>query len=317
MINRTLVRTRIVQTLFAYYQDGDKTLLTAQKELQKSFANTYDLYMVLLDFVNELTSYAESQIQQAEGRAKVLHKEYVPNRRFVHNRLAQQLFDNRALRNWLDENHLDWNAGMCATTAVHRQLLESNLYREYMSAPDCTYEDDKKIWRKIFETIIPGNEAFIDALDAMEVALDGANWTTDVDIVLSYVIKTIKRFKEDSTPDQELLPMFDKDEELRFANDLLRYAVQGHEEYEQLINAHLKNWDADRIAYMDRIILEVALAEILNFPNIALEVSLNEYIELGKEYSGEKSYLFINGILNEILREMKHDNSLVKVVTLK
>ena len=186
-----------------------------------------------------------------------------------------------------------------------------------MSEPDCTYEDDKKIWRKIFETIIPGNEAFIDALDAMEVALDGANWTTDVDIVLSYVIKTIKRFKEDSTPDQELLPMFDKDEELRFANDLLRYAVQGHEEYEQLINAHLKNWDADRIAYMDRIILEVALAEILNFPNIALEVSLNEYIELGKEYSGEKSYLFINGILNEILREMKHDNSLVKAVTLK
>ena len=111
--------------------------------------------------------------------------------------------------------------------------------------------------------------------------------------------------------------MFDKEEELRFANGLLRYAVQGHEEYEQLINAHLKNWDADRIAYMDRIILEVALAEILNFPNIALEVSLNEYIELGKEYSGEKSYLFINGILNEILREMKHDNSLVKAVTLK
>ena len=151
----------------------------------------------------------------------------------------------------------------------------------------------------------------------MEVVLDRSNWTTDLNVVLSYIIKTLKRFKEDATPEQELLQEFDSNEEESFAKQLLGYAIQGHQEYENLINSHLKNWDADRIAYMDRIILEVAMAEILNFPNIALEVSFNEYIELGKEYSGEKSYIFINGILNEILREMKQDNTLVKAVTLK
>ena len=317
MINRTMVRTRVVQTLFAFYQDGDKTSLTAQKELGKSFDSTYDLYMVLLDFVNELTAYAEGQIAQAEARAKVLHTDYVANRRFVENRFARQIFGNRALRNHLDNYHLDWNAGMNATTAIYKQLLDSRFYKDYMSAETCTYDDDKKVWRSIFESLIPESEAMLEALDEMEVVLDRSNWTTDLNVVLCYVIKTIKRFKEDSAPGQELLKEFDSNEELSFAQELLGYAIRGHEEYENLINSHLKNWDAERIAYMDRIILEVALAEILNFPNIALEVSFNEYIELGKEYSGEKSYIFINGILNEILREMKQDNTLVKAVTLK
>ncbi len=317
MINRTMVRTRVVQTLFAYYQNGDKTSLTAQNDLQKSFADTYDLYMVLLDFVNELTSYAETQIEQAEARAKVLHKEYVANRRFVKNRFAQQVFENRTLRNWLNSNHLDWNAGLNATIAIYKQLLDSDFYKDYMSAENCTYEDDKKVWRKIFDTLMPESDALTEALEEMEVVLDRANWTTDLNVVLSYVVKTQKRFRDNSTPEQDLLPMFDNEDELSFATHLLSFAIKGHEEYENLINSHLKNWDADRIAYMDRIILEVALAEILNFPNIALEVSFNEYIELGKEYSGEKSYIFINGILNEILREMKQDNSLLKAVTLK
>lgn len=273
--------------------------------------------MVLLNFVNELTAYAEGQIAQAEARAKVLHTDYVANRRFVENRFARQIFGNRALRNHLDNYHLDWNAGMNATTAIYKQLLDSRFYKDYMSAETCTYDDDKKVWRSIFESLVPESEAMVEALDEMEVVLDRSNWTTDLNVVLSYVIKTIKRFKEDSAPGQELLKEFDSNEELSFAQELLGYAIRGHEEYENLINSHLKNWDAERIAYMDRIILEVALAEILNFPNIALEVSFNEYIELGKEYSGEKSYIFINGILNEILREMKQDNTLVKAVTLK
>ncbi len=312
-----MVRTRIVQTLFAYYQDGDKTSLTAQDELRKSFDSTYDLYMLLVDFVNELTAYAEGQIEQAENRAKVLHKDYQANRRFVENRFARQIFDNRSLRRHLDNYRLDWNAGLNATIAIYKQLSDSDFYKEYMAAETCTYEDDKKVWRKIFETLLPENEILNDALDEMEVVLDRTNWTTDLNVVLSYVIKTLKRFKENTSPDQELLKEFDSNEELDFAKDLLGYAIRGHEEYENLINSHLKNWDADRIAYMDRIILETALAEILNFPNIALEVSLNEYIELGKEYSGAKSYIFINGILNEILREMKQDNTLLKAVTLK
>ena len=312
-----MVRTRVVQTLFAYYQDSDKTVISARKELIKSFADTYDLYFALLDFANELTAYAQQQLEEQIGRARATHSNWKPNRRFVQNRLAQQLFENRALRKRVEEQHLSWDSGMPAVIDTYKRLVESDFYRAYMEADSCTYEDDKRIWRQIYQNLLANDENLGDALDEMEVTLDKANWSVDVDIVLSYVVKTIKRFKADSTPDEALLEMFDSEDELQFATTLLEKALAGHEQYEQMINSHLKNWDADRIAYMDRIILETALAEILEFEEIALTVSMNEYIELAKAYSGDKSYMFINGILTEILRDLKNSGDCFKALTLK
>lgn len=317
MINRTMVRTRVVQTLFAYYQDSDKTVTTARRELTKSFADTYDLYFALLDFANVLTAYAQQQLEEQIGRAKATHSSWMPNRRFVQNRWAQQLFDNRALRRRVEEQHLSWDSGMPAVMDVYKRLTESDFYRQYMEAESCTYEDDKRVWRLIYQNLLANNEVLADALDEMEVTLDKANWTVDVDIVLSYVVKTVKRFNEDSTPDMPLLEMFDNEDELQFATNLLEKTIAGHEQFENMINAHLKGWDADRIAYMDRVILETALAEILEFEDIALTVSMNEYIELAKSYSGDKSYMFINGILTEILRELKNSGDCFKALTLK
>ena len=317
MINRTMVRTRVLQTLFAYYKDGDKTPATARKELRKSFADTYDLYFMMLDFANQLTTYAQQQLEEQLARARATHSNWTPNRRFVSNRLAQQLFDNRALRARILEQDLSWDSGIPAVHEVYRQLTESAFFRAYMDAETCTYEDDKRLWRHIYQNLLIDNEAIGDALDEMELVLDKANWTTDADVVISYVIKTIKRFSEDSTPETPLLEMFDHEDELTFAMELLNKALEGHEQYEQLINTHLKNWDADRIAYMDRVLVETALAEILNFDDIALTVSLNEYIELAKTYSGDKSYMFINGILTEIIRDMRNEGHFLKALTLK
>ena len=312
-----MVRTRVIQTLYAYYKDPEKTFITARKELNKSFADSYDLYFVLLDFANELTAYAQRQMEDQIARAKATHSSWTPNRRFVRNRLAQQLFENRALRARVQEQQLSWDSGMQAVSDVYRRLIESSYYRDYMGAERCTYEDDKRLWRQIYQHLMPENEVLYDALDEMELVLDKSNWTTDVEVVLSYVVKTIKRFAEDSTPETPLLEMFDSEEEVQFASSLLEKAIKGHDRYEQLINENLKGWEADRIAYMDRIILETALAEILEFEDIALTVSMNEYIELAKEYSGDKSYMFINGILTEILRRIKNEGSLFKALSLK
>ena len=312
-----MVRTRVVQTLFAYYKNPDKTLLTARKELNKSFADTYDLYFSLLDFANELTAYAQRQLEEQSARARATHSSWAPNRRFVQNRLAQQLFDNRALRARIQEQQLSWDSGMQAVADVYKRLTESEFYRQYMEAETCTYNDDKRIWRQIYQHLLTGNEVLNDALEEMELVLDKTNWTTDMEVVLSYVIKTIKRFGEDSTPETPLLEMFDNEDEVRFASSLLEKAIKEHDQFEQLINSHLKGWDAERIAYMDRIIIEAALAEITEFENIALTVSMNEYIESAKEYSGGKSYMFINGILTEILRDLKNEGSLFKALSLK
>ncbi len=317
MINRTIVRTRIIQTLFAYYKDGDKTPLTAKKELINSFSDSYSLYMLLLSLMDELPRYADEQLADAFSRARVMHQDFTPNRRFIDNKLSEQVFVNRALRAYIEEYKLRWDAGMPFIEKVYKQLQEAPFYKEYLKLEDPGYEDDKRLWRKIYSELLMNNEEFYTTLEEMEVVLDHTNWATDADWAISFVIKTIKRFDSALGADQPLLPMFENESELDFAKQLLVAALEHHEEYEQMIDGHLKNWDASRVAYMDRIIIEAALAEIINFPEIALEVSFNEYIELAKEYSSEKSHIFVNGILNEILSELKRGNKLLKAVSLR
>ena len=312
MINRTIIRTRVIQTLFAYYQSGETGIVKPSKALLHSFADTYSLYITLLALVNELTDYAQNQLAENISRARAIHASYAPNRRFVENAFAKQLFENRTLRHYIEDEHLSWEAASTAVADIYRQLIEQPFYKAYMAEPEPSYEADKAVWRKIFGELLPDNDSLISGLEELEIALDKQNWTVDAGIILSFIVKTIKRFNKDHGADQELLPMLANDDEEQFALKLLEQSINLHDETTQLIHAHLKNWDADRLAFMDTIILQVALAEILAFPDIAIEISLNEYIELAKEYSGDKSYLFINGILNEILLQLKRENRLLK-----
>lgn len=313
MINRTLVRTKVVQTLFAYYKDDSKTPLTARKELLKSFSDTYSLYMMLLWFACELTDYALEQLEDEKSRAAVTHTPYLPNYRFANNSIARMLFNNSKLRNYMNEQNLRWDAGMNAVQAIYKQLVESDIYKEYMScSEEPTFESEKVLWRKIYGMMM-NNEALESSLEDMEVSLDQQGWTTDVDLVLTYVAKTIKRFSEERGNEQELLEMFDNEAELNFAKDLLQLTIEHTDEYKGIIEKSLQNWDADRLAFMDMVILMTALTEILGFQDIAIEVTMNEYIELAKEYSSEKSYIFINGVLDRVVNDLRKENVLFKV----
>lgn len=314
MINRTLVRTKVVQTLFAHYKGSDHTSLSARKTLLNKFSSTYSLYMIMLSFADELTTYAEEQIAENQRRATVLHQTYNANRNFVNNRIAQQLFNNRRLRNYMENEHLRWDVGMSAVEYTYKMLIDSPFYKEFMELEAPTYEDEKTLWRKIYGTLLLESEELTSALEEMEVALDHEGWTTDIDMVITYVIKTIKRFKASDGDELPLLDMFGSEEELTFAKDLLHWSIEQSEENRSLIAKSLQNWEADRVAYMDQIILLVALAEIRNCNEIALEISMNEYIEIAKEYSSDKSYVFINGVLNRIVNDLRADNQLFKVI---
>lgn len=316
MINRTLVRTKVIQTLFAYYKDGEQTPLSAKKALLKSFSNTYSLYMLLLDLVNEMTRLAEEKIEQESSRAQILHEDYQAEPNLVNNKFAQQVFNNRQLRGYMNENHLSWDVAHESVSRLFKQIINAEFVQAYLSQESPTYEDDKHVWRRIFVDILADNEELESALEELEVALDGSNWSVDANVVISYIVKTIKRFEWESKQDQPLLEMFDSESELSFAKELLQKTIDGEECYRSMIERHLKNWDMNRVAYMDLILLQTALAEIMEFPSIALQVSMNEYLELAKEYSTEKSYAFINGILEEVVKELKKENKLVKAVTL-
>lgn len=313
MINRTLVRTKVVQTLFAQYSGNDHTALSARKTLLNKFSSTYSLYMMMLSFADELTTYAEEQISENQKRASVLHQTYIANRNFVNNRLAQQIFNNRRIRNYLENENLRWDVGMSAVEATYKLLINTPFYQEFMALEKPTYEDEKTLWRKIYGSLLLESETLSSALEEMEVALDQEGWTIDMDMVITYVIKTIKRFKEDDTDELPLLEMFASEAELEFGKNLLQWSIEQTEENKELIAKSLQNWEADRIAYMDQIILLVALAEIRKCNEIALEISMNEYIEIAKEYSSDKSYIFINGVLNRIVNDLRAENQLFKV----
>ena len=313
MINRTLVRTKVVQTLFAQYSGNDHTALSARKTLLNKFSSTYSLYMMMLSFADELTTYAEEQISENQKRASVLHQTYIANRNFVNNRLAQQIFNNRRIRNYLENENLRWDVGMSAVEATYKLLINTPFYQEFMALEKPTYEDEKTLWRKIYGSLLLESETLSSALEEMEVALDQEGWTIDMDMVITYVIKTLKRFKEDDTDQLPLLEMFGSEDELEFGKNLLQWSIEQTEENKKLIAKSLQNWEADRIAYMDQIILLVALAEIRKCNEIALEISMNEYIEIAKEYSSEKSYVFINGVLNRIVNDLRAENQLFKV----
>ena len=314
MINRTLVRTKVVQTLFAHYSGNDHTALSARKTLLNKFSSTYSLYMMMLCFADELTTYANEQISENKKRAAVLHQTYNANRNFANNRVAQQIFNNRLLRNYMENENLRWDTGMAAVESTYKKLLETPFYKEFMALEKPSYEDEKTLWRKIYGSLLLASADLSSALEEMEVALDHEGWTTDMDMVITYVIKTIKRFKEEDTDELPLLEMFDSEEEFAFAKDLLQWSIEQTEENKQLISKALQNWEADRVAYMDQIILLVALAEIRKCNEIALEISMNEYIEISKEYSSDKSYVFINGVLNKVVNDLRADNQLFKVV---
>ena len=313
MINRTLVRTKVVQTLFAQYSGNDHTALSARKTLLNKFSSTYSLYMMMLSFADELTTYAEEQISENQKRASVLHQTYIANRNFVNNRLAQQIFNNRRIRNYLENENLRWDVGMSAVEATYKLLINTPFYQEFMALEKPTYEDEKTLWRKIYGSLLLESETLSSALEEMEVALDQEGWTIDMDMVITYVIKTLKRFKEDDTDELPLLEMFASEAELEFGKNLLQWSIEQTEENKILIAKSLQNWEADRIAYMDQIILLVALAEIRKCNEIALEISMNEYIEIAKEYSSDKSYIFINGVLNRIVNDLRAENQLFKV----
>lgn len=317
MINRTLVRSKVIQTLFAYYKDGESTPLMAKKELLKSFDNTYSLYMLLLDFVNEMTTLYEERESQEKERAMVLHEPFKPHRNFINNRFAQQIFNNRQLRGYLKEKGYSWDVAHESLRALFKQIIAADFFAEYQALKAPTYADDKMVWRRIFVDVLADNDELEAALEELEIALDGNGWVVDANVVISYVFKTIKLFTEDSGKDQSLLEMFNTEEELTFAKELLQKAISGHDEYMQLIEAHLRNWDMSRVAYMDLIIMQVALAEIMEFPSISLQVSINEYLELAKEYSTEKSYSFVNGILDSIIEQLKKENKLLKAAAVE
>ena len=307
MINRVLIRLKIVQIIYAYYQNGGKNLDTAEKELFFSLSKAYDLYNYLLLLMVEVTKQANKKLNAAKNKLIPTKEELFPNTKFVENRFIAQLEVNKQLLDFAGNQKKTWENEADFVKSLCEQIMESDIYKEYMASETSSYEEDREVWRKIYKKIIFNNAELDQVLEDQSLY-----WNDDKEIVDTFVLKTIKRFEEKNGAKQELLPEFKDDEDQDFARRLFRRAILNSDYYRHLISENTKNWDLDRVAFMDVIIMQIALAEVLSFPNIPVSVSLNEYVEIAKLYSTPKSGGFINGTLDGIVNQLKKETKLTK-----
>ena len=307
MINRVLIRLKIVQIVYAYYQNGGKNLDTAEKELFFSLSKAYDLYNYLLLLMVEVTKQANKRLNAAKNKLVPTKEELFPNTKFVENRFIAQLEVNKQLLEFSNNQKKTWENEADFVKTLCDKILESDIYKEYMASETSSYEEDRELWRKLYKNIIFNNIELDQVLEDQSLY-----WNDDKEIVDTFVLKTIKRFDEKNGAKQELLPEFKDEEDQDFARRLFRRTILNADYYRHLISENTKNWDLDRVAFMDVVIMQIALAEILSFPNIPVSVSLNEYVEIAKLYSTAKSGSFINGTLDGIVNQLKKENKLTK-----
>lgn len=306
MINRELIRIKIVQLTYAYYQNGNKNMDSAEKELLFSLSKAYDLYNYLLLLIVAVSREERRRVEIAMQRAEREGTE-LPSQKFVFNKFAVQLEDNKMLNTFVENQKLTWTDDIEFVRKLCNQIEESLAYREYMAAPEDSYEADREVWRKIYRQLIVDNDDLKSLLEEKSLY-----WNDDKEVVDTFVLKTIKRFDPKNNSMQELLPEYKDEEDKDFARKLYRATILNADTYQRYMSETSRNWDFSRLAYMDVVIMQIAIAEMLTFPNVPVSVTINEYVDLAKLYSTPKSGAYINGMLDSIARYLVRTGKMLK-----
>ncbi len=306
MINRELIRIKIVQLTYAYYQNGNKNMDSAEKELLFSLSKAYDLYNYLLLLIVAVSREERRRVEIAMQRAEREGTE-LPSQKFVYNKFAVQLEDNKMLNTFVENQKLTWTDDIEFVRKLCNQIEESLAYREYMADPEDSYEADREVWRKIYRQLIVDNDDLKSLLEEKSLY-----WNDDKEVVDTFVLKTIKRFDPKNNSMQELLPEYKDEEDKDFARKLYRATILNADTYQRYMSETSRNWDFSRLAYMDVVIMQIAIAEMLTFPNVPVSVTINEYVDLAKLYSTPKSGAYINGMLDSIARYLVRTGKMLK-----
>ena len=306
MINREIIRIKIVQLTYAYYQNGNKNIDTAEKELFFSLSKAYDLYNYLLALMVAVAKEAKRRLEIAESKARREGTEK-PSAKFAFNRFTLQLEENKQLSEFIGSQKHTWTDEPEFVGKLFEQIEQSQIYKDYMASKEDDYAADRELWRKIYRTLIQDNPD-LDALFEEQ----SLYWNDDKEIVDTFVLKTIKRFDEQNGSKQELLPEYDSEEDKDYARKLFRASILNADEYQRYMSETSRNWDFSRLAYMDVVIMQIAIAELMTFPSIPVSVTINEFVEIGKLYSTPKSGGYINGMLDTIARHLIKTGRLMK-----
>ncbi len=300
MISRRLLRIKALLILYAFNRKKGDDLEAADKELLISLKKSYDLYHLLLLLVLEIVDLAEEKIEIARQKKIPTYEDLNPNTKLIENRLLRQLSINKQLKNYSRTAKLSWINNKEIPKIYYNILRESSIYREYMNSGKSSYSEDKKFISRMLSLILTESEELESVLEEKSIY-----WNDDLDFVSVMVEKTLRQFRETDGEDHILMDLYRSGEDEVFVKTLLRKTILNTEKLEGLIGSNTTNWEIERIALMDILVMQLAITEIREFPEIPVKVSLNEYIEIAKFYCTSKSSTFVNGILDKIVKEMR------------
>jgi transcription antitermination protein NusB len=300
MISRRLLRIKALLALYAFNRREDEDLAQAETELMFSIGKTYDLYHYLLLLVLEIADIAGEKIDQALQKRMPTPEDLNPQKRFVDNQVVEQLRINLEFKNYISSKKLSWVNHSHITRLLYNKMISWDVYEEYMKSEGNNYLSDKKFIIRLITDLFSDSEDLHSNLEEQSIY-----WNDDIGYVSAMLEKTLKKFKADSGENAKLMPLFKNDEDEEFVKILFRKAVIHSGKCSDLIDANTTNWEVERIALMDILVMQLAITEIIEFPEIPVKVTLNEYIEIAKYYCTSKSSTFVNGILDNIVKEIR------------
>lgn len=307
MLNRRHLRVKVLQALYAYFQSNDPNYVKLEENLMKSIEKIYLLYLYFLLSFEEIKDQAEHRLEESKKKFRPTEEDSNPNMKLINNRLFALLEQHKELKRVANTHKASWEGA--ENQELFRKIFlvirESETFFAYMNNGEDSFEDDLAFTVELFKEEIANSEVLYNHLEELDI-----HWIDDIDLVCSMVVRTIKGFTE---KEQNILPLYkDEKDEVSFVKELFRKTIKLNDESETLIDDLTKNWELDRIAKMDVLLMKMAITELQVFPNIPTKVTLNEYIEISKFYSTPKSHAFINGILDKAISKLTTDKKIKK-----
>ncbi len=305
MLSRRLLRIKVVKALYAHFTSESDSLIVSEKNLVFSIDKAYELYHLLLSLAVDVRQYALQRIEIGKAKMLPTAEDLNPNTKFVDNRVIERIAASEPLSDYLATHKLSWSNYPELVKRLYQRLVESDYYKEYMASPTRSFRQDRQLVEKFFIEAVEDFEPLEEALEEQSIY-----WVDDVDFSLILIVKTLQDMEADGP--LPLLPEYKNDDDREFPRELFRKALVNHKEYFGYIDANTKNWDLERIAFMDRIVMLAAIAEIIGFPTIPVKVTFDEFIEISKYYCTPSSSTFINGVLDKIVENLKTEGKIEK-----
>ncbi|WP_299209321.1 transcription antitermination protein NusB [uncultured Dokdonia sp.] len=308
MLNRRHIRVKVMQTIYAMGCKENNNLQVEGKFVNESIAQVYNLYLLMLDMMVEVHAFAKAHSEKHSKKILATEEEKNPNEKFLSNEVLEKLSNNSLLQDELDKRKLkNWRMDDEYVAIIFNELIASELYEEYMNDSDTGFKNAKKFVVRWYTELIAPNDKLYDYIEDSRLT-----WIDDLPIVNMSVLKRLEKVKPNS-PESLFLPsLFKNDDDRTFSIELLERTVSNNEYLSGEIEKNTPNWDKERIADVDFVLIKMALCEFLKFPSIPVKATINEYLEIAKEYSTPKSSIFINGILDKLVKEYQKNNKFTK-----